>query len=275
MTRTRIQSRRESRHSSSLQSPSNPSGSEQSSREHRAPGPDATRAPASGAKGRSGTVSTHARDSAKSDPQQSIARFPSISPDARRRLSDYLDLLLKWNRVYNLTAIRDRATMETHHINDALAVLEYVPNTRDARLLDVGSGGGIPGIPIAIVRPDWQVTLVDSNQKKVAFLTQAAIELRLPNVHALATRIEDLQSDRPFDIVISRAFSDVATFARLASPHVGPDGMLVAMKGALPGAEIDTLPATIHVDATPSLAVPGLDAERHLVIMRVMREGNS
>ena len=237
MTRTRIPSRRESRHSSSLQYPSN--------------------------------------HSAKSDPQRSIARFASLSTEAHQRLSDYLDLLLKWNRVYNLTAIRDRETMQTHHINDALAVLEYLPIERDLRLLDVGSGGGIPGIPIAIARPDWHVTLVDSNQKKVAFLTQAAIELRLPNVRALATRIEDLQSDRPFDIVITRAFSDVATFGRLASPHVASDGMLVAMKGALPRAEIDALPAAIHVHATPSLTVPGLDADRHLVIMRVMREGNS
>jgi 16S rRNA (guanine527-N7)-methyltransferase len=253
MTRTRTQSRRESRHSSSLQSPSKPASSARPTSGQR----EARRPDTRGAV----TYCKHA--------------FETLTPDAHQRLSGYLDLLLKWNRVYNLTAIRDRETMETHHLNDALAVLEHLPDKRDLRVLDVGSGGGIPGIPIAIARPDWRVTLVDSNQKKVAFLTQAAIELRLSNVRALATRIEDLRPDESFDIVISRAFSELVTFARFASSHVAPDGMLVAMKGALPRAEIDALPASVHVDATPSLTVPGLDAERHLVIMRVMREGNS
>ncbi len=203
----------------------------------------------------------------------SVNRHP-LSPQAHARLSSYLDLLEKWNRVYNLTSIRDRATMQSHHINDALVVLDYLPDRADLRLLDVGSGGGIPGIPLAIARPDWYVTLVESNQKKVAFLTQAAIELELRNVRAIATRIEELHVEPPFDVAISRAFADLATFVRLAAPHVAQDGILVAMKGVLPRDEISAVPSGIRVEATPSLTVPDLDAERHLVIMRVMREGN-
>jgi len=113
-----------------------------------------------------------------------------ISANTRGRLSAYLDLLAKWNLVYNLTAIRDRAQMDVQHVNDALAVLPYLPHERNSRVLDVGSGGGVPGIPIAIARPELQVTLLDSNRKKVAFLTQAAIELQLSNVRAIASRIE-------------------------------------------------------------------------------------
>lgn len=194
----------------------------------------------------------------------------SLPAGAPAKLSAYLDLLAKWNRVYNLTAIRERAEMESHHIRDALAVLPHLPDAGAIRLLDVGSGGGIPGIPLAIARPEWQVALVDSSGKKAAFVTQAAIELRLPNVTVAATRIEDYVA-APFDVVISRAFSDLATFARAASRLVTSDGMMVAMKGALPRREIAALPADVDVIATPAVRVPGLDAERHLVILRRAR----
>jgi 16S rRNA (guanine527-N7)-methyltransferase len=195
--------------------------------------------------------------------------------NTRARLSAYLDLLAKWNRVYNLTAIRDRTQMETHHVNDALAVLPFLPQRHDLRMLDVGSGAGVPGVPIAIARPDWKVVLVDANTKRVAFLTQVAIELELRNVTAIASRVEDLNAGDRYDVVISRAFSDVATFARLAAPHVAPDGIIVAMKGVLRSAEMATLPADIEVSGTPALQVAGLDAERHLIIMRVLREEQS
>lgn len=199
---------------------------------------------------------------------------PTLPANARERLSAYLGLLAKWNRVYNLTAIHDRQQMQSHHVNDALAVLPFLPDAQGGlRLLDVGSGGGIPGIPIAIARPDWSVVLLDANQKKTAFLTQAAIELGLANVRAAASRVEDFRSDEAFDVVISRAFSDLRRFANLASRHVAANGMLVAMKGALPRDEIEALPAGVSVTSTPILAVPGLDAERHLVIMRIVREG--
>jgi len=193
---------------------------------------------------------------------------PALPAGVREKLSAYLDLLAKWNRVYNLTAIRDRAQMQSHHIDDALAILPYLPDARGTRVLDVGSGGGIPGIPLAIARPDWRVVLLDANGKKAAFLTQAAIELGLANVRAVASRVEDYAPDERFDIVISRAFSDLRTFAEAAAKHVGAGGIIVAMKGTLPRDEIDALPERIEVIATPSLDVPDLDAERHLVLMR-------
>lgn len=199
------------------------------------------------------------------------AQDPALPAGARAKLDAYLDLLAKWNRVYNLTAIRDRGKMASHHVADALAVLPHLPEAAGLRLLDVGAGGGVPGIPLAIARPDWQVVLVEANGKKASFLTQAAIELALPNVTVAASRIEDYASDAPFDVAISRAFADLGTFAALARPHVAANGVIVAMKGALPQDEIAALPAGIVVLATPALAVPGLDAERHLVIMRATR----
>jgi 16S rRNA (guanine527-N7)-methyltransferase len=193
---------------------------------------------------------------------------PAWPAGVREKLSAYLDLLAKWNRVYNLTAIRDRAQMQSHHVDDALAILPYLPDARGKRVLDVGSGGGIPGIPLAIARPDWRVVLLDANGKKAAFLTQAAIELGLANVRAVASRVENYAPDERFDIVISRAFSDLRTFAEAAAKHVGAGGVIVAMKGTLPQDEIDALPERVEVVGTPSLDVPGLDAERHLVLMR-------
>lgn len=194
---------------------------------------------------------------------------PSLSAEARSALSAYLDLLAKWNRVYNLTSIRDRSQMDALHAEDALAVLPWLPSRSGVRLLDVGSGGGLPGIPIAIARPDWHVVLVEASGKKAAFLRQATIELSLGNVHVKATRIEDYRSKPPFDVVISRAFSDLATFVRLARSHVAPDGAIAAMKGAVPEEEIEGLPDDIVVTGTPSLNVPGVDAERHLVLMQL------
>jgi 16S rRNA (guanine527-N7)-methyltransferase len=196
---------------------------------------------------------------------------------ARTKLLAYVALLEKWNRTYNLTAIREPARMVTHHLLDALAVLPQLSTAVEAgilaaarplRVLDVGAGGGIPGIPFAIARPDWVVAMVDSNHKKVSFLTQAAIELGLANVSAHAARIEEFAPAAAFDVVISRAFSDLATFVELAAQHVIPGGLLVAMKGVHPIEELALLPEAIEVLATPALQVPGLDAARHLIIMR-------
>jgi 16S rRNA (guanine527-N7)-methyltransferase len=192
----------------------------------------------------------------------------SLPAGTRSKLSAYLDLLTKWNRVYNLTAIRERKQMQSLHVDDALAVLRFLPDAPHLRLLDVGSGGGVPGIPLAIARPGWDVVLLDSNRKKVSFLTQAAIELRLDNVRPVASRIEDYVGDERFDVVISRAFADLARFARSTRALVAPGGVIVAMKGALPQDEIDALPRDIGVASTPAVDVPGLDAARHLVIMQ-------
>jgi 16S rRNA (guanine527-N7)-methyltransferase len=199
------------------------------------------------------------------------ARVPiaqSLPAGARSKLSAYLDLLAKWNRVYNLTAIRERKRMQSLHVDDALAVLRFLPDAPHLRLLDVGAGGGVPGIPLAIARPGWDVVLLDSNRKKVSFLTQAAIELRLDNVQPVASRIEDYVADERFDVVISRAFADLASFARSTRALVAPGGVIVAMKGMLPQDEIDALPRDIGVVSTPAVDVPGLDAARHLVIMQ-------
>ena len=191
----------------------------------------------------------------------------SLSRESCAKLRDYVALLAKWNRTHNLTAIREPARMVTHHLLDALSVLPHLP-IAGAHLLDVGAGGGVPGIPLAIARPDWNVVLVDANQKKVAFLTQAAIELPLGNVRAIAARVEDLAIEPRFDAVIARAFADLETFAAVSAKHLAPDGKLYAMKGALPEAEIAALPPTIEVVATIPLHVPGLDAERHLIVMQ-------
>ena len=203
--------------------------------------------------------------------EQLRALAPNAAPlpaAARAKLAAYLELLAKWNRTYNLTAIREPERMITHHVLDALAVLPHLPQREGLRVLDVGSGAGVPGIPLAIARPDWHVVMLDSNHKKGAFVQQAVIELALANAEAVVARVEDYAPGAPFDIVISRAFTDLATFATAGVRHLAPGGQLVAMKGVYPDEEIANLPPGVRVVATPSLAVPGLDAKRHLVVMR-------
>jgi 16S rRNA (guanine527-N7)-methyltransferase len=191
-----------------------------------------------------------------------------LSAQQQRTLLAFVELLGKWNRTYNLTAIREPERMITHHLLDALAVLPHLPPRTGLRVLDVGSGAGIPGLPLAIARPDWQVTLLDANHKKVAFVTQAAIELRLQNVAVHAARVESFAPDAPYDVVISRAFADIATFAGTSAQHVARNGWLVAMKGVHPDAELAEVPAGLRVIATHALRVPGLDAARHLIVMQ-------
>jgi len=192
----------------------------------------------------------------------------ALDATQRARLTAYLALLAKWNKTYNLTAIREPMRMVTHHLLDALAVVPHLPATPGLRILDVGSGGGVPGIPLAIARPDAHVVMIDSNHKKAAFLLQAAIELKLSNIESHAVRVEDYVPALPFDVVISRAFSELGAFASVAAPHLAPRGRIFAMKGVHPDEELASLPEQFVVLAKPSLAVPGLDAERHLVIMQ-------
>lgn len=193
-----------------------------------------------------------------------------LSLDARQRdtLVRYVALLAKWNRTYNLTAIREPERMVTHHLLDSLAVLPHLPAVPALRVLDVGSGAGLPGIPLAIARPDWQVDLVDPIHKKTAFTTQAALELGLANVRSHAARVEDLVPEAPYDLIVSRAFAELAAFAAAAAPHLAPGGSLVALKGVHPTEELAELDSTITVTATPTIVVPGLDAARHLVFMQ-------
>ena len=193
----------------------------------------------------------------------------AIDGSAQGKLFAYVALLEKWNRTHNLTAIRDRAQMITHHLLDSLAVLPYLPVHAGLRLADVGSGGGLPGIPLAIARPDWLVTLIDSNHKKTAFLNQAVIELMLPNIEVVTSRVEDVAPAKPFDVVMSRAYSSLETFVRQSAGLLAREGRWVAMKGAIPHDEVAALPRDVAVEGTPAVTVPGMDGERHLVIMKI------
>ncbi len=199
--------------------------------------------------------------------EQAAAGGAPLDRMARNKLGAFLRLLAKWNRTYNLTAIREPERMVTHHVLDALSVLPQLPARAGIRVLDVGSGPGVPGIPLALARPDWHFVLIDSSEKKTAFLQQAVIELGLPNVEIVHERSEDYAPSTPFDVVISRAFSDLAEFAAAAARHLAPEGRLYAMKGELPADEIASVPSAYRIVATPALHVPGLDATRHLVIM--------
>jgi 16S rRNA (guanine527-N7)-methyltransferase len=151
---------------------------------------------------------------------------------------------------------------------DALAILPHLSALPDARVLDVGSGGGVPGIPLAIARPQWHVTLLDSNRKKTTFLTQAAIELGLRNVDVATTRVEAFRPQAPYDVIVSRAYADLADFAQGAAAHLAPGGVLAAMKGVYPDEELRELPPRFEVTGTPAVDVPGLEATRHLILMR-------
>ena len=192
----------------------------------------------------------------------------ALPDEARAKLDAYVALLAKWNRTFNLTAIREPERMVTHHLLDALAVLPHLPQGATMRLLDVGAGGGVPGIPLAIARPGWRLTLIDASSKKATFLTQAAAELGLANVTAVAGRVEDYRPAAPFDVVVARAFADLRTFAETSMRHVADGGVLVAMKGVHPHEEIADVPRDVVVVATPRIDVPGLDAARHLVVMQ-------
>jgi 16S rRNA (guanine527-N7)-methyltransferase len=181
-----------------------------------------------------------------------------------RALERYLDLLEKWNRVYNLTAIRDRERMVTHHLLDSLAIL---PHVRAPRVLDVGSGAGLPGIPLAIANPALQVTLLDSSQKKAAFLRQAVAELALRNAAVETGRVEAWRTSARFETIVSRAFADLGAFVAATGRLLAPGGIIAAMKGVHPSDEVERIPGGFQVVNVVKLAVPGLDAERHLVIV--------
>lgn len=188
-----------------------------------------------------------------------------LPADAEDRLCAYLGLLAKWNRVYNLTAVRDENLMVTHHLLDSLVLLPHLGEI--ASLADIGSGAGLPGIPLAIARPEMAVALIEVNHKKASFLQQAKIELKLDNVSIHCVRVEDLIVPSPFEVVTSRAFSELATFVDLAGHLLAPGGRLLAMKGFHPEDEIAQLMAGWQVTQGVSLKVPELAAQRHLVVI--------
>jgi len=176
----------------------------------------------------------------------------------------YLELIEKWNRVYNLTAIRSAEAMIPHHILDSLTVLPWV---RGERVVDVGSGAGLPGIPIALARPEIAVTLLEIVDKKTAFLQQAVGELRLPNVTVVRERVENWEPVDRFDVVVARAFAETAEFVRTAGHLVRPGGRILAMKGLDPATELHSLPPGIRVAEVRPVSVPGLAAARHVVVL--------
>ena len=185
-----------------------------------------------------------------------------LSGEAQNKLLDYLVLLQKWNKVYNLTAIRDPQQMVSHHLLDSLAV---VPHLWAGRWLDVGCGAGLPGVVLAIAQPGWQFTLLDSNSKKTSFVQQSVIELGLPNVSVYCARVEEWQVEHRFEGIISRAFSDLGDFMRSTRHLLSEQGRWAAMKG-MPELELLGVPEDCRVERVIPLQVPGLQAVRSLVI---------
>jgi 16S rRNA (guanine527-N7)-methyltransferase len=198
----------------------------------------------------------------------------AVPPVASERLLDFVDLLSRWNRTYNLTSVREPASMLTQHVVDCLAAVgplrRLLPAGQRRRILDVGSGGGLPGVVFAVMEPDSDVTCVDSVGKKVAFVQQVAATLRLPNLHALHNRVEQIAGTR-FDVITSRAFASLAKFTTLTAPLLDEGGVWMAMKGKEPRDELAELSPAVHVFHVEHLDVPGLDAERCLVWMRPLR----
>lgn len=193
----------------------------------------------------------------------------ALPAGAIEQLLAYIGLLEKWNRTYNLTAIRDPLQMVSHHLLDSLAVLAHLPLLPGGRMADVGSGAGLPGIVLAIARADCTIVLNDSSQKKAAFLRQALIELGLGNAQVHEGRVESWHPEARFAVVISRAFADLAAFVAACRHLVTRGGVLAAMKGAYPRSELARLPGGMRCDTVLQLRVPLLEAQRHLTLCRM------
>ena len=187
-----------------------------------------------------------------------------LGADIQAKLLAYVRLLEKWNRTYNLTAVREPAQMVPRHLLDSLAILPYL---KGPRILDIGTGAGLPGIPLALARPDLRFVLLDSNAKKTRFVTQACAELGLKNVEIVNQRVEKYRPDAPFDTIVSRAFSTITDMLVASRPVCGAAGRFLAMKGIYPQEELAAMPPGYKVCGVPALAVPGLPAERHVVII--------
>jgi 16S rRNA (guanine527-N7)-methyltransferase len=198
-----------------------------------------------------------------------VALGLELGESAQQQLLAYMALIQRWTRVYNLTAVRDPQHMLTHHLLDSLSALSPLmrhTQGRSTRLLDVGSGGGLPGVVLAICRPEVQVTCVDTVGKKAAFIQQVAASLRLPNLRGLHARVESVQEG--YDVICSRAFASLRDFAQWSQNALSPQGVWMAMKGKRPDDEIADLPAQVQVFHVEPLTVPGLDADRCMVWMR-------
>lgn len=191
--------------------------------------------------------------------------WPDASGDEARatQMEEYLSELLRWNKAFNLTAITEPGEMVVRHLLDSLSIAPWV----HGRILDVGTGAGLPAIPLAIMDPELDVIALDSTAKKVRFMLHIVRHLNLQNVEPMHARIEEYTALAPFDTVVSRAFASISDFANATRHLLGPHTRLLAMKGQRPDDELEALPGWIEVEAVEKLAVPGLHAERHLVIM--------
>ncbi|MFK3974221.1 16S rRNA (guanine(527)-N(7))-methyltransferase RsmG [Pseudomonas sp. NPDC087358] len=188
-----------------------------------------------------------------------------LSDAQQEQLLGYLALLIKWNKAYNLTAVRDPDEMVSRHLLDSLSVVPFIEGER---WLDVGSGGGMPGIPLAILFPDMKVTVLDSNGKKTRFLTQVKLELKLDNLEVIHSRAEAYQPSLPFTGIVSRAFSSLEDFTQWTRHMGDSQTRWLAMKGLHPADELVALPAEFHLESAQALAVPGCQGQRHLLILR-------
>jgi 16S rRNA (guanine527-N7)-methyltransferase len=205
----------------------------------------------------------HAKDLA----QGALELGVELSPQQQEQLLAYLALLIKWNKAYNLTAVRDPDEMVSRHLLDSLSVVPFVVEAGD-KWLDVGSGGGMPGVPLAILFPERQFTLLDSNGKKTRFLTQVKLELKLTNLHVIHSRVEEFTPSIPFSGICSRAFSSLEDFSNWTR-HLGDaNSQWLAMKGIHPDDELQALPADFRLSSSHVLKVPGCQGQRHLLILR-------
>jgi 16S rRNA (guanine527-N7)-methyltransferase len=208
-------------------------------------------------------TAAHAAELSRGAEQLGVA----LSAEQHRQLLAYLALLVKWNKAYNLTAVRDPDEMVSRHLLDSLSVVPFV-DERGQRWLDVGSGGGMPGVPLAIMFPERQFTLLDSNGKKTRFLTQVKLELGLANLEVIHSRVEAFTPAEPFDGICSRAFSSLQDFSDWTRHLGGPQTEWLAMKGVHPDDELQALPADFKLTSVHVLKVPGCQGQRHLLILR-------
>lgn len=186
----------------------------------------------------------------------------TLDGNQQNTLLKYVELLNKWNKTYNLTAVRKPEHMVTRHLLDSLSICPYL---RGKKVLDVGTGAGLPGIPLATVFPEKNFTLLDSNNKKTRFVVQAVSELELLNVDVVQSRVEEFESEVLFDTIITRAYSAIGDMVAQTSHLLAPDGVFLAMKGVNPVAEIDELPSGYYIKESHVINVPGLEEERHLL----------
>lgn len=189
----------------------------------------------------------------------------ALDAEGSARLVRFVLLLSRWNAVYNLTAVREPPGMVSRHLLDSLAI---APHLRGTRIIDVGTGAGLPGIPLAVARPDCRFVLLDANRKKTRFVTQAVAELGLENAEVVHSRVEDYRPGRAFDTVLSRAYAGIAAMLGQTAHLGGPNCIYLAMKGANPAGELDAVPPDYIVQDIEKLVIPGLNAERHVVVVR-------